>query len=113
MLTPEQKKEVVQLLEQGRTLLTDPKCWTQGAYTRDADGIPGGLGWEKTSTCWCTMGAVHKVSGTLGTANTIAYKAIWQLDQAMNGCAVEFNDTHTHEEVMAGWDRAIELAKQG
>lgn len=109
MLTPEQKKEVVQLLEQGKDLIADPKCWTQAAFARDWDDC-GVRSCSPDAVRWCTAGAVLKVRDP---PDQITKEANWLLDRAMDGCAVEFNDTHTHEEVMAAWDRAIYLAKQG
>lgn len=34
------------------------------------------------------------------------------LREAMDSPIAIFNDSHTHEEVLAAWDKAIELAKE-
>ncbi|WOF44336.1 hypothetical protein KNJ79_05235 [Sphingopyxis indica] len=88
-----------------RDLLADPRCWTQGAYGRDAKGhqltVP-----HPEVTCWCLMGAAIQ---------TIGHDITDEIDDHLNDSPllkehqtyVGFNDTHTHAEVLALLDERI------
>lgn len=45
-----------------RELYKDKSCWTQGAYARDAFGVPI-LTNHPTAVSWCLMGALSKCYG--------------------------------------------------
>ena len=103
------EKTALRILQDGRYLISVPKQWTKDAYARDADG------WHcdelgSNAVCWCSYGALIKVSGTLESTP--------ERDQARDLLSAEFsisiaigNDHSTHAEMLAVWDRAIEEAK--
>ena len=97
-----------------KTLIQDPENWTQGVSARDNlhEPVPA---MSRNAVCFCTYGAVDRA---LGLENSIDYHKI--VGTLKNACAAisgssvvaEYNDTHTHPEVLALFDKAIELAKE-
>lgn len=93
-----------------RELITDPAHWTQGAYERNADGIPCAQG---AGVCFCINGAWRKLSNGL-------MQGFHPFDILLKDCvpkrfegrhhvmSATFNDESTHEEVLAALDCAIE-----
>lgn len=72
-----------------------PDKWSQGAGT---------------GTRLCSIEAFTVIPDAIGQSRIVAEDL---LREAMNGkdaSIVEFNDSHTHAEVMAAFDRAIEAA---
>ena len=105
-------KTVLDILIAGRELISDPSRWTQGASARDdRDNRVGAT--AGVAVCWCSMGALHKTATAEGSTYEDAYGAMMaslSLIAPDDGLA-NFNDTHTHSEVLALWDRAIEAEK--
>lgn len=107
---------VLEALVKGRKLISDEERWTTGASARDVNGnnVPSV---DPTATCWCTIGAIGKIVFSDGDVNTcqetIFSGAIRSLEahvpyQKFGGRMIApFNDTHTHAEVLAVWDKAI------
>lgn len=97
-----------------KKLISDPACWTKGAYAKGADGkytSPTGLLTHKypnPPVCFCSVGAIAHVIGSHNITEHIRY-----LNMAVNGLVVTFNDqpATTHEDVMKAFSKAIELAK--
>lgn len=95
---------VVEVLRQAREKVASG--WTQRAFARNARGeaqsslTPG-------AACWCSFGAIHSTDqGELGES------AIAFFEQAIKANIVAWNDysRRKHEEVIAAFDKAIELA---
>ena len=99
--------KISEKLEAAKALIADPKNWTQDTYARDVHGEPTSPE-SMDAVCWCSLGALKKTDSYLEGAGLLL--------RSISGVSKHpfipsFNDTRTHEEVMAMWDRAIELAK--
>lgn len=101
------------ILTKAQDLIRDPKNWTKGTYAREEGGHPVAVD-EPSAVCFCSIGALVKVldgdPDNLRMARGCLVSAVRDSDPDINGIA-EFNDHHTHEEVMAVWDNARELAR--
>lgn len=104
----------VEILQKARDLISDPKRWTQDAYARDDFGNEtvsfGSSAVPESSICFCSIGAIASVAkSTITEAETgEAFKLI---EAGISAELAVYNDTHTHAEVLAAFDRAIEKAK--
>lgn len=105
---------VVDILVKARKLLSDKKRWTQGAYCRGAGGciimtMRGEMRHAvvqdeiDTSSSYSALAAIWAVL----EPNDTLYSPVVLLARYTSGSIGEFNDTHTHEEVLALFDRAI------
>jgi hypothetical protein len=89
-----------EILIAGRALIADPEHWTQGAIARNLENRS--INSDRADACkFCSIGALNKCSTNKNSAPIIA------LMVTMEGNVSCFNDTHTHAEVLAAWDRAI------
>ena len=90
-----------------------PEKWTQGSDARTEDGI-GVSARSIRAVCYCSVGALQKLHDPIDfydDTNRHEMAAYKYLRIAMrNRNIAEFNDCHTHAEVMAAWDKAIQLA---
>jgi hypothetical protein len=118
-------KTEIQILEEARAKIADPKNWTKGVLWRDAEGqrVPPKEGPEK-AVCFCMLGAIRAVvPGEEHIEERSA--AACRLWEAVNSRIVErkwqdhmviadFNDapTTTHEMVLAKYDEAIAMARE-
>ena len=84
-----------------------PERWTQGWFARDENMVEV-TSRSTTARCWCAAGAITKV------AQRESYdEALYYLVQAVGGGMIStFNDSSLHNQVLAAFDRAIELAKK-
>lgn len=88
-------KSTVEVLREARDLISYPERWTRGVFC-DERGRR------------CATGAVWKATVT----NPINHPAMTLLLRVVNTPTVTgFNDSHSHAEVLAAFDRAIELAE--
>ena len=98
---------VGEVLRASRALIEEPSRWTQGAFNKNADGIPYVEGDD--AVCWCAEGAIWHVGiddyAALGDALTL-------LEFVIDGQIPTWNDMpdRAHAEVLAAFDRAIALA---
>jgi hypothetical protein len=88
--------QVVEVLQKARALIEKPEDWSPAGWSNDA------------RTTRCAARAISHAHGvdeySGGDAQAFFQKVI--------GCyAGDFNDTHTHAEVLAAFDKAIEMAK--
>lgn len=93
-----------EILIAARQKITPPQCWTQGESARNIHNeptAPDSLG----AVCWCAIGACEAVSSD----RFVVGGALTQLNRHVRGTA-DFNDTHTHQEVLALFDKAIAAA---
>ena len=105
--------ETHEVLQKARDLLADRKHWAQNWFAYDKDGhFVDSV--DENATCWCSVGAVCKVEGRDDCQNS---KALDLLDEVLedyfnwvSGVA-NYNDSHTHGQVLVVFDKAIELAK--
>lgn len=77
-------------------LLADRKNWTQGAYALNGEGFIT-LPRDKDAVCWCMVGAIAKCYPDFNERKAAKCKVL----NFLSGSIVEFNDNHTHEEVLA------------
>lgn len=94
----------LEILKAGRELISDPARWTQATSARTADGEPCNS-FSKRAASFCSLTAVDHAAGDSSDGSHCA--AVKALQIAARGSIVEFNDRHTHAEVLAAWDRAI------
>lgn len=96
------------LLRRARDVISSPKSWTQGSYARTSQGQEVDVD-DLGATCFCSLGAICKASVfySAGDVPVLLCEAKNALSGAMGGGISKFNDAHTHEEVMAAWDQAI------
>lgn len=95
--------DTLEILKAGRELISDPARWTQHTAARDEGGD-----WvserSESAVCWCSIGALWKVADWASEECSTAMSA---LEPDGPDSLLAFNDTHTHAEVLAMWDRAI------
>lgn len=101
--------QVVKLLQDARNLISKPENWTQADFAKKVDGS-GTYSHSDDAVCWCSLGALTKVSPPVEDSQTKKHAKLL-LRKTMNKPITIFNDSHTHEEVLAAWDKAIEAAK--
>jgi len=86
-----------EILQAARKRITPVEQWTQGSL-RSRDGAV------------CALAALIDASrAALGGLDVLALKI---LKKVTGGCVSDFNDAHTHDEVLAAFDRAVELAEE-
>lgn len=103
----------LEILRAARELIATPERWTQGAGSRDADGVARNFN-EPSVTCRCLYMAVSIAAGNYHQGQLDAF---WALGFREQSHVVGWNDApeRTHAEVMALFDAAIqaEEAKVG
>ena len=93
-----------EVLVKARALISDPERWCQYHYAVDSAGVMLGDYTSPDAERWCSYAAIM-LNG----------QPHWQssgdaIDRLHNvvGCSIShFNDTHTHAEVLAAFDKAI------
>lgn len=105
---------IYEALVAAKNLISNPDNWTQEVSARDCTGnyIYSS---NPEAVCWCSVGALHKVTKDDWPLidKTVKHLRLF-LEQELkyyDGIA-NFNDSHTHAEVMAFWDKAIAAAKE-
>lgn len=102
-------QEVRGVLMRTRERIADPARWTQWVAARDVDGARVNP-CSPTATCWCLFGALWVEGG--GGMSNVYISAIAALHQPLHGLNVaDFNDRHTHADVLALLDRAVESCR--
>jgi hypothetical protein len=100
---------VVDTLIRARALIAPDGRWTQGAFARDADGRAT-IQYSNRACCWCVAGAISAVAQT--SDDWSAARDALSLVIPGGGLITWADDPkRTHAEVLAGFDRAIERAK--
>lgn len=96
-------------LKTARDLIADPAHWTQRTSARDAAATPVPVA-SPDAKSFCTLGAVDRAarldSHDFYAATDFFYQVIGSAESI-----AQFNDGHTHEEVIALFDAAIEKAE--
>lgn len=109
-------KQLAATLRWARKLIADPACWCQGEYAVDAHGLSCSPA-APWACRWCALGALAAVGVPAAAPASLYRQAFVCLARALGlteGGFVEcrqaitdFNDGHTHNEVVAMFDRAI------
>ncbi len=89
-----------------RAKIEKPENWTQDFLARSAKGRKVSPR-SANAVCWCAMGALEAVCRYGSEASIGSFDALAHAMPSLYGIA-EFNDTHTHSEVLAKFDEAIE-----
>lgn len=97
-----------ELLVKAKSLIDTPEKWLKGKSHNE---------WcYASSTAFCSAGAFQMVMGGNKADDLIWLSKAWVLlmqaaQELGRGSPVEYNDTHTHSEVMKMWDMAIAKAE--
>jgi hypothetical protein len=92
-----------EILIKARDLISDPKRWTKSTYARRQDGSPcSALNAE--AVCFCAVGAIARATDGHFEPTVALVK---QLKMLCGGDVIDFNDSHSHAEVLALFDKAI------
>ncbi|MGV2110128.1 DUF6197 family protein [Agrobacterium salinitolerans] len=102
----------VQILKEARALIADGGKWTQGAFARNSLGEKVDPS-EEGAVCFCAIGALAKAAGANPESELPAENLLVteMLELDARECIPEFNDSHTHADVLALFDRAIARAE--
>ena len=110
------------------SLIEDPERWTQHAFARDIhrEVVPP---LREDAACWCLTGACRRVFGDgldesrvlHGTQGRARYnpeagclaRALNRLGVAPSDDIENYNDRHSHTQVLAVLDEAIRIASGG
>lgn len=93
------------LLKKARKLISKEENWTYGSLARSIDGgsaIPN----STDAVCWCSVGALRKFV-ELDFIHDAVDELILAMPESDRQSATNFNDSHTHVEVLALFDKAI------
>lgn len=102
----------LEVLIAARKVIEKPENWTQGTMVRDIYGEAIFIH-SSRAVCFCAMGALHKVIGDTSDEwlNVVDDAAATLASAARVDTVAGFNDIHTHAEVLALFDKAIETEK--
>jgi len=93
------------VLVKARELIAEPARWTTGGFARDRRG--DSTDWlSPTATCWCAAGAIAAVDVVPGWRSEAVGALAHEAGVARGNVGV-FNDSHSHAEVIALFDRTI------
>ena len=100
---------VQQILIAARALIATPEKWTQGESARTSYGLPCGF-YADCADQFCMSGALERVCS--GDRHRASVAGNYLRDAISASSFVNWNDApeRTHADVMAAFDRAIELA---
>lgn len=99
-------KTALQILIDARALIEKPEKWTKETFARDADNTPC-LERSISAVCWCALGAISRSAPGIPSA----IDAKDALRRVIDSKISKFNDEHTHAEVLAAFDKAIEAER--
>jgi hypothetical protein len=87
-------------------LIEKPENWTQGDAARGRSGNSVNSN-GKYAVCWCLLGAAWRVNGK------VEERVMDDMESALGVDSVaDFNDNHTHAEVLALLQSAIDRAPE-
>jgi len=109
-----------QIIARARDMIADPNCWCQGSGGRDANDKPVNYGDLSRAKKVCAYGALARAASEIiadpqeadGVACSIARRMVHS-DDEFGGHTIlfEFNDAHSHREVLALFDEALQEAR--
>lgn len=94
-----------------RALLEDPDRWTQGANALDEEGKMLFWGTNPEAVSWCINGGIHLIADRVSTpdgrplSGMMRRSLMLHIETSRIGA---FNDSHSHEEVIALFDKILE-----
>lgn len=98
------KRQAAKLLRDAAALIEDPERWTTTYFARTAEDHEC-LPTDKAAAKWCMLGALGKISGKHHAVLTEAQTAV---ERHVGYGIGNFNDTHTHDEVLRAMRAAAE-----
>lgn len=107
--------KVSAFMTEAKKVIEDPANWTIGWFARNADGFDVSA-LSETATCFCSLGAIERYAkceleeDLVGGVRSLSREAQCRLECVMGMAVEDFNDNHTHSEVMTMWDEAIKTA---
>jgi hypothetical protein len=102
--------QTADILRKARSIIEKPENWTQGTFARDESGNAVNPR-ASAAVCYCSRGALNHVTGGDGVYDGEAYDVLLSLLSDDYLGVADFNDTNTHAEVLALFDRAIDRAE--
>jgi hypothetical protein len=104
-----------ELLAAAKKVIEDPSHWTKGLLAEDSEGRSV-KPISSYAVCWCSVGAIERVS----LANNLTHKQAYEACDALRECIPgyfsnripSFNDAATHSQVMDVFDKAIIASKE-
>ena len=83
-------------------LFETPGTWTQGAWARDANGVPLVRPLDSEAVCWCLLGAIRRVRGpAISDAEDEAREAVRDVLRRRTGlldvAIGDWNDAHARD----------------
>lgn len=106
--------EVLEVLTKAREAIDEPHKWSQGAFFRNDKGVVVG-GLDK-ATCFCAVGAIQSVVKLPSVLSRAALRTLARGigKEAKPLYITTWNDRaeRTYDDVIAAFDRAIEIAKE-
>lgn len=64
------QSEIKAILNRAADRLEKPGAWTQGAFGRDAEGLPV-LSYGGKAVCWCALGSIFAEGGRASAATVL------------------------------------------
>ena len=95
-------------LRKARKLITQEEAWIRGLYAEDDRGNAL-YGNEPGAIKFCAVGAMQHINDSRVFSGQFPESVF--LKDAMGSHIAEFNNSHTHAEVLNAFDRAIVLAE--
>lgn len=99
---------LIDILRAARQRIASPDQWCQGTYAQNASGDK--VQSRDTRACrWCAKGALFAAGAQ---EHDLYGPCLDILEPEMEDNIADFNDHHTHPEVLAAFDRAIAKLEQ-
>ena len=105
-----EERSTVEILKAARERISDPERWIKGRLS-DTLAYCGDERWDdiarlQEGTCWCASGAIGAEA-----ASPEGWEECCHAFKAANGGIASVNDRSSHPQILAAFDRAIELAE--
>lgn len=95
-----------EILVQLRALLDKPEHWTQSQMARNVNSAPVDPTSEE-ATQWCMAGGLCKITSNKTGTSMYYILARDAISAVVSTRVVNFNDSHTHADVLAAIEEAI------
>jgi hypothetical protein len=100
----------LEVLKAARALISDPARWCQDDYAID-DRQVSTLPSDSDAGAWCAVGAIRAAAQENNQivlpAQRVLAKPVTTIELVSEEAIIEYNDSHTHAEVLALFDTAI------
>lgn len=104
--------DTVEILEKARELISVESRWTQGSYAKDGNG-EGTFPWGEDAVCFCALGAIKKAGDFRNDCSEPALFLGRVLRDRTGFVSIdEYNDSHSHADILSLFDHAIAAARE-